>query len=135
MDIQSFVLKKAQEAKEGARAIAKALSGQKSNALIEMAEAIRKKAKELQKANKRDIDAAKKKGLTGAMIDRLTLTTKRIDEMAQGLVEIASLPDPVGDTSRAFFPFNRIGIARFCISRPMMPRCSSASARRAASIP
>ena len=100
MDIKSFVLKKAHEAKEGGRAIARASSGQKNNALIKMAEAIKKKIKVLQKENKKDIVAAKKKGLPGAMIDRLTLTSKRIDEMAQGLVEIASLPDPVGEITK-----------------------------------
>jgi glutamate-5-semialdehyde dehydrogenase len=100
MDIKSYVLKKALEAKEGARAVAKVLSGQKNNALIKMAETIRKKARELQKANKKDIDAAKKKCLPAAMIDRLTLTAKRIEEMAQGLVEIAALPDPVGEITK-----------------------------------
>ncbi len=97
MDLKSFVLNKALEAKEGSRAIARASSEQKNNVLIKMAETIRKKAKELQKANKKDIDFAKKKGLTKAMIDRLTLTSQRIEAMAQGLVEIAALPDPVGE--------------------------------------
>ena len=100
MDLGAYVLKKANEAKEGARAVAKASSEQKNNALIKMAEAIRKKSKELQKENKKDLAAAKKKGLTGAMINRLTLTSKGIDEMAQGLVEIAALPDPVGEVTR-----------------------------------
>jgi glutamate-5-semialdehyde dehydrogenase len=100
MDIKAFVLKKAQEAKEGARSIAKASSGQKNNALIKMAEAIEKKTKELQRENKKDLAAAKKKGLTKAMIDRLTLTTTGINEMAQGLVEIAALPDPVGEVTK-----------------------------------
>ena len=100
MDLRSYVLKKANEAKDGARAIAKASSGQKNNALIRMAEAIRKRSKELQKENKKDLEAAKKKGLTGAMINRLTLTSKVIDEMAQGLIEIAALPDPVGEVTR-----------------------------------
>lgn len=100
MDIKSFVLKKAREAKDGARAIAKASSEQKNNALMKMAGALKKKAVELQRANMKDVEAAKKKGLPGAMIDRLTLTEKRIDEMAQGLIEIAALPDPVGEITK-----------------------------------
>jgi len=100
MDITSFVLKKAREAKDGARAVARASSEQKNSALIKMAGALKKKSGELKKANKKDIDAARKKGLPGAMIDRLTLTDKRIDEMAQGLVEIAALPDPVGEITK-----------------------------------
>ena len=97
MDIKAYVLQKAMEAKAGARAIAKASSEQKNNALVKMAEAIQKKEKELQRENKKDLAAAKKKGLTKAMIDRLTLTSERIKEMSQGLIDIASLPDPVGE--------------------------------------
>lgn len=97
MDIKTFVIEKAKEAKEGARAIARASSGQKNHALIKMAEALKKKAVTLQKENKKDIVAAKKKGLSSAMIDRLTLTPERIDDMAHGLIEIAALPDPVGE--------------------------------------
>ncbi len=100
MDITSFVLKKASEARAGAREVAKASSEQKNNALIKMAEAIRKKAPGLQKENKKDLLAAKKKGLSKAMIDRLTLTAKRVEEMAEGLMQIASLPDPVGEITK-----------------------------------
>ncbi len=100
MNIKSFVLKKAKEAKEGSRAIAKVSSEQKDNVLKDMAGALLKKTGELESANKKDITAARKKGLSKAMIDRLTLTKKRIDEMAQGLVEIANLPDPVGEVTK-----------------------------------
>ena len=100
MDFESYVLKKAVEAKEGARAIARASSEQKNNTLIKMAEALKKKAKELQRENIKDLVAAKKKGLTKAMIDRLTLTARGIDEMSQGLIDIAGLPDPVGEITR-----------------------------------
>lgn len=100
MDIKSFVLKKAQEAKEGARSVAKASSGLKNSALIKMADTIKKKTGELQRENRKDLVAAKKKGLSKAMINRLTLTAKSIDEMAQGLVEIAALPDPVGEITK-----------------------------------
>jgi glutamate-5-semialdehyde dehydrogenase len=97
MDIKSYVFDKAKEAKEGARALAKASSGQKNNALVNMAEALKKKAKELISENVKDIKFAEGKGLSKALIDRLTLNEKRINEMAQGLVEVAALPDPVGE--------------------------------------
>jgi glutamate-5-semialdehyde dehydrogenase len=97
MDIKSYVIKKAEDAKAGARAIAKASSDQKNTVLVKMAGALRKNANKLQKENKMDLAAAKKKGLTKAMLDRLTLTAGRIDEMAQGLIDIAQLPDPVGE--------------------------------------
>jgi glutamate-5-semialdehyde dehydrogenase len=112
MDLRAYVLKKANDAKDGARAIAKVSSGQKNKALIKMAEAIRKKSKELQKENKKDLEAAKKKGLTKAMINRLTLTSKGIDEMAQGLVEIAALPDPVGEVTKMWLRPNGMRVGK-----------------------
>ena len=112
MDFASYVLKKAKEAKAGARAIAKASSVQKNNALIKMAEALRKKTKELQKENMKDLAAAGKKGLTAAMINRLTLTPKGIDEMAQGLIEIAALPDPVGEITRMWQRPNGMSVGK-----------------------
>jgi len=100
MDIKSFVLEKAKEAKEGARALAKVSSEQKNTALIKMAEELGRKENELIEENKKDVVAAQKKGLSKAMIDRLTINEKRIKEMAQGLVEVAGLHDPVGEIVR-----------------------------------
>ncbi len=97
MDIKEFVLAKAKEAREGARSLGKASSKQKNIALVKMAEALKKREKELIKENAKDISFAGKKGLSKSMIDRLTLNGKRINEMAQGLVEVAALPDPVGE--------------------------------------
>lgn len=97
MDIKAFVLAKAKEAKEGARSIAKASSLQKNAALVKMAGALKKRSKELIRENTKDIAFAKKKGLSKAMLDRLTLNEKRVNEMAEGLIEVAALPDPVGE--------------------------------------
>ena len=97
MDIKAFVLLKAKEAEEGARSIAQASSLQKNAALVKMAEALRKRSKELIRENETDIKFARKKGLSKAMVDRLTLNEKRVNEMAQGLIEVAALPDPVGE--------------------------------------
>ena len=99
MDIKEFVLGKAREAKEGARSLAKASSSRKNTVLIKMAEALRTRGKELTTENKKDIEYAEKKGLSKAMVDRLTLTEKRVEEMAGGLMEVAQLPDPVGEIS------------------------------------
>lgn len=100
MDIKKYVLDKALDARAGARALAKASSKQKNEALVRMAEALKKRAKELIMANKKDVQYAKGKGLSKAMIDRLTLNEKRVDEMAQGLIEVSALPDPVGEVIR-----------------------------------
>jgi glutamate-5-semialdehyde dehydrogenase len=97
MDIRKYVLNKALDAKEGARLIAKASSKQKNETLVRMAEALQKRAKELISENKKDIQYAEGKGLSKALIDRLRLTEKRVNEMAQGLIEVAALPDPAGE--------------------------------------
>ena len=97
MDIRKYVLRKALDAKEGARLIAKASSKQKNETLVMMVEALQKRSKELISENKKDIQYAEGKGLSKALIDRLRLTEKRINEMAQGLIEVAALPDPTGE--------------------------------------
>ncbi|HWR58763.1 MAG TPA: glutamate-5-semialdehyde dehydrogenase [Thermodesulfovibrionales bacterium] len=100
MDIKRLVYDLASEARAGARALAKASSAQKNLALIRMAEALKERSAELIRENKKDIEYAENKGLSKAMIDRLTLNDKRIDEMAKGLVEVAQLPDPAGEITK-----------------------------------
>jgi len=112
MDIKAYVLKKAMAAKEGGRALAKACSKEKNNALLKMADAIKKRKAELIKENKKDIAFAQKKGLSKAMIDRLTLNEKRINEMAQGLIEVAALPDPVGEVIKMWQRPNGMVVGR-----------------------
>ncbi|MBS1113132.1 MAG: proA [Nitrospirae bacterium] len=112
MDIRHYVMDKAVEAKEGARALARALSGQKNAALMEMAGALKKRAKELITENKKDIQFAKEKGLSKALIDRLTLSEKRVDEMAKGLVEVAALPDPVGEITKMWQRPNGMSVGK-----------------------
>lgn len=97
MDISKYVLNIAHEARLGARSLARASSAKKNQTLMVMAEALKNRATELIAENKKDIEYARKKGLSKAMIDRLVLNEKRINEMAQGLVEVAQLPDPVGE--------------------------------------
>jgi glutamate-5-semialdehyde dehydrogenase len=97
MDIKEYVYKKAREAKEGAKALAKLSSKEKNSILQTMAEALKKKAKTLIAENQKDITFAERKGLSKALIDRLTVNEKRIDEMAKGLMEVTALPDPVGE--------------------------------------
>jgi glutamate-5-semialdehyde dehydrogenase len=112
MDIKSFVLRKAQEAKEGARSLAKASSAQKNLVLTGMAEALRGGASVLMAENAKDIEYARGKRLSAALIDRLTLNEKRIDEMAKGLVEVAQLPDPVGEVLRMWQRPNGMTVGR-----------------------
>ncbi len=112
MDIKTYVLNKAREAKEGARSLAKASSGQKNSVLIKMAGALKKRAKELISKNRKDIGFAEGKGLSKALIDRLTLNEKRIGEMAQGLIEVSALPDPVGEITKMWQRPNGMTVGR-----------------------
>lgn len=97
MDINAFVLNKALEAREGARSLGRATSAVKNKALELMAHAISKNADFLIKENAKDVEYATGKGLSKALIDRLTLTVQRINEMSQGIMEIIQLTDPVGE--------------------------------------
>ncbi|MGQ9570430.1 MAG: glutamate-5-semialdehyde dehydrogenase [Thermodesulfovibrionales bacterium] len=100
MDIKTYVINKAKEAKKGAEVLRKTTSKKKDNTLLKMADALRKNSALLITENLKDIKFAEEKGLSKALIDRLTLNEKRINEMSQGLIEIASLPDPVGEITK-----------------------------------
>jgi len=112
MDIKAYVLNKAMEAKEGAKALAKSSSKKKNFILLKMSEALRKNAKMLISENQKDIQFAEKKGLSNALIDRLTLNEKRINEMAQGLIEVTALPDPVGEITKMWQRPNGMTVGR-----------------------
>ena len=84
-----------------ARAAARLLSGatpsQKNDALHIVARQLRESVGSLTVENEKDLAAGEKAGLTSAMLDRLKLTDKRIEEMALAVDEVAALPDPVGE--------------------------------------
>ena len=112
MDIKAYVFNKALEAKEGAKSLAKASSKQKNLALLKMAEALKKNAQGLISENKKDIKFAEGKSFSKALIDRLTLNEKRISEMSQGLIEVAALPDPVGEITKMWQRPNGMTVGR-----------------------
>jgi len=97
MDIKQYVSDKAKKAKAASRALANISTEIKNNALFKMAAGLEKESAKLLAENKKDLDAAAQKGLSKAMIDRLTLNPERIVAMADGLREVAALPDPVGE--------------------------------------
>ena len=97
MDIQNYMQKIGQAARAAAAEVAKASTAAKNTALLAMARAVRELSAELLAANAADVAQAKQEGLDAAMIDRLSLTAKGIEAMAQGLEQVATLPDPVGE--------------------------------------
>src|ERR1017187_165882 len=98
MDLKQQIRLLAERSRDASRALAR-LDAEKKNALLRaVADGIEKSADRIQSANAKDLEAGKKAGLSSAMLDRLTLTNKRISEMAKGVREVAALPDPVGKT-------------------------------------
>ncbi|MCX7238490.1 glutamate-5-semialdehyde dehydrogenase [Polynucleobacter sp.] len=83
-------------ARVASRAMARASSEQKNQALLHIAKVVRQKSAEIQKVNQVDVDRAKANGQDAAFVDRLTMTPKTIETMALGLEQIVSLDDPIG---------------------------------------
>lgn len=118
----NLIEKIARQSHEAAPQVAKLSTEIKNKILEEVAATLLELSSEIQKENQKDIIPAQKKKLSPAMIDRLTLTEKRIREMAQGLREVIGLPDPLGqvvssatrpnglDVKRVRIPLGVIGI-------------------------
>ncbi len=99
MDTQQYMQLLGQQARTSSRELARAGTAQKNQALEAIAEQLRAQREHLQKQNALDLHAGKDKGLDAALLDRLELTDARIELMAEGLEQIAALPDPVGAIS------------------------------------
>jgi glutamate-5-semialdehyde dehydrogenase len=96
MSIQEEMRDLALRSKAASRGLARLSTAEKDRALSAMAEAILASAPALKAANVADLEVGRSLGLTDAMMDRLALDDRRIAAMAQGLREVAALPDPVG---------------------------------------
>jgi glutamate-5-semialdehyde dehydrogenase len=97
MNIKEYMEQVGGAAREASRATARASTKAKNDALLAMAKTLRERREELLAANAADLDQARADGLEAAMVDRLTLTAKGVESMAQGLEQVAALPDPVGE--------------------------------------
>ncbi len=96
-DIQQYMTDVGRRARAAARRVSSAPTADKNRALMTMADHIDQAQNRLIEANKKDLDAGAKHGLDAALLDRLALNAERIRAMAQGLRDIAALPDPVGE--------------------------------------
>jgi glutamate-5-semialdehyde dehydrogenase len=94
---EKALIEQGQKAKKASRFLATASTNLKNDAIIAMADALEANIEEIIKANIIDLQKGKEQGLTSALLERLTLNENRIKDMAQGLREIALLPDPVGE--------------------------------------
>jgi len=95
-EIQELMHDIGKRARSASRAMARASSEQKNQALLHIANLVRQKASEIQRVNQVDVDRAKANGQDAAFVDRLTMTSKTIETMALGLEQIVSLEDPIG---------------------------------------
>ena len=99
MEIRDYIYQLGQQARAASRQVAVADGKLKNAALCQIAANIRRCSAAIIEANQADLAAAREAGLESAMLDRLTLTEKSIAQMAEGVEQIARLPDPVGEIS------------------------------------
>ena len=99
MNIETYMQTLGQAARAASRQMAKASTADKNAALLAMAADIRARKSELLAANAADVEEARANGLEPALLDRLTLTAKGVAAMAEGLEQVAALPDPIGEIS------------------------------------
>lgn len=111
-DIVTYMQQLGTRAREASRAMARADSGAKNTALLATADAIEKSQDSLMAANRLDLEAGKRAGLDAALLDRLELTPARIAGMAEGLRQISTLPDPVGEISDMAYRPSGIQVGR-----------------------
>ena len=96
MDVKAYMWDLGRRARAAGRVVAKADTETKNRALRAMAAAVRRERARLLAANAADVAEARGAGLEPALVDRLTLTDKSVEAMAEGLEQVAALPDPVG---------------------------------------
>jgi glutamate-5-semialdehyde dehydrogenase len=99
LNIQEMMQDIGKRARSASRAMARASSEQKNQALLHIAKLVRQKAGDIEKVNLQDVERAKANGQDAAFVDRLTMTPKTIETMALGLEQIVSLDDPIGKIS------------------------------------
>ncbi|MBT7308913.1 MAG: glutamate-5-semialdehyde dehydrogenase [Gammaproteobacteria bacterium] len=99
MDIKQYMEQVGLQARSASRAMVRADTTRKNRALERIADLLVQSMDLLLSENQKDLDAGKKSGLDAALLDRLALDQARVEGMAQGLRQIAALPDPVGEMS------------------------------------
>ena len=115
MTNESTITGMAKAARDAAHKLSRVSSEQKATALFTIAAGLEKEADFIQAENHKDLLRAEEMGLSGAMIDRLTVKTATVDTMVAGLKEVAQLNDPVGTMSPTWIRPNGLQIARMRI--------------------
>ena len=115
MDIQDTVKKIAEDALTASRPLSHISANEKNAALLRMADELIGHRDFILSENSIDVTGAREKGLSAAMIDRLTVKDATIEAMAQGLREVAALPDPVGKVTSMWRRPNGLLVGRMRI--------------------
>ncbi|MCK0106147.1 glutamate-5-semialdehyde dehydrogenase [Marinobacter sp. S0848L] len=97
MNVAAYMTQLGQQARAAAREVARSSTDVRNHALSATADALDRARSELAQANQKDLENGRANGLDAAMLDRLELTSARIDTMIEGLKQVATLPDPVGE--------------------------------------
>lgn len=112
MTVEDIVLQITKSAKNAAAGVACASTAAKNDALKAIADKINDQAPYIQSQNALDLEAARKNGLSDAMIDRLTVSDNTLAAMAAGLMEVAGLQDPVGSSDGTWIRPNGLEVSR-----------------------
>jgi glutamate-5-semialdehyde dehydrogenase len=112
LDVTALVRELGLAAREAARALARADTATKNQALKAMAASIREQCEKILRANRADVAQAKGDGCDAAFVDRLALTASLVEQMAAGIEQVAGLPDPVGQISERAKQPTGIEVAR-----------------------
>ncbi len=115
MGITEQITDIAKKAKAASRHVAGLNTGQKNKVLTDIKNLLLDKKEQLKEENRKDLEAAEKQGLSKAMIDRLTLSDKVIEGMAEGLEDVINLPDPVGEIEKMWKRPNGLQVGKMRI--------------------
>ncbi len=111
-DVKQYMTQLGKQAREASRVLARATTRDKNAALLAMARAIEDQKPALLAANQRDMAAGRDKGLDAAMLDRLELNDARIAAIAEGVRQVATLPDPIGEIAELKYQPSGIQVGR-----------------------
>jgi glutamate-5-semialdehyde dehydrogenase len=111
-DIKTYMRGVGERARAAVRALARSTTATKNSALKTIADTLVERAAALKQANQRDLASGREKALGAALLDRLELTDARIDGMAEGLAQVANLPDPVGEITDMSYRPSGIQVGR-----------------------
>ncbi len=112
---EEIVLGVCRAARAASARMGRAGTAEKNAALTAMAKGLRDRAEWLKEENRKDLEAATSKGLSGAMLDRLARTDARVEQMAVGIEEVVALPDPVGEVDKMWRRPNDLWVGKMRI--------------------